>query len=319
MFFGEKYTVHSAIEQRPELARIKPIVFAVDIGGFSFFLSDTKNVIIYEDGKYCVPEYVENIRDFQNLEFSYKGDKYLFLNNKRTILKNGKKLLTHDSYIWNYEYPLGTDLLGRCFYSRVLVGLKNTALVTFVTMIITHLIGLLYGCLSGCIGGWVDAALTRMLDLLSVIPQLLIVILVSSFINSSVLGVIIALSSVSWVRVARIVRVASLKHKEKEYCKILLKLGASEFWITCKHIIPNMYKFALINTIALLPTIVMSESSLSFLGIGLKYPNFSLGSLCSTSLDYIRDSTYLTYIPVLVLLLFLFAIFLLIQEDKETT
>ena len=186
---GSKMAVHSATEQRPSLARIKPIVTAVSVDEYFIFLSDIKNVIIFDNGHYVPAESISYENGFQEIHFVYKGIAYKINNEANNIeIMHGATSYSKTQLLWSTEYPLGTDLLGRCFYSRIVRGLQLSLIVSLFVSFLTFSIGLLWGAISGCSGGLVDTIMTRSLDVFSVVPQLLIVILISSFISSSVIS-----------------------------------------------------------------------------------------------------------------------------------
>lgn len=316
--FGNVITTHDYSSQNLDLARIPPTVVATKVDNFFVFLSDVKNVVIYDGERYITPLNIIFSNDYKSIYFEFSQKSYTILvSNEFLTITCGENNYSQTKLIWNPEYPLGTDSLGRCFYSKLLIGLQITLIISIISSFFSFALGLLYGAISGYMNGILSIVMARVLDIVSVVPQLLIVILITSFLNASIIGMIIAISSVSWLKVARIVRGATIHQRNQPCYRILVEIGAPKVRMITKHVIPNVINLAAINTIALMPSIIISESSLSFIGLGLTGNVVSLGALCSLSLDCLYSSSYLTLIPMVILVVYLIAVSVITHDLKE--
>lgn len=189
------------------------------------------------------------------------------------------------------QHWFGTDSLGRDLLSRIIYGARMSMSVGVLTAIVSLLIGGVYGAISGWAGGRVDAAMMRAIDILQAVPELLLLILVMVVFNSvnlfespelkALTGIFLALSMVGWVGLARIVRGQVMQVKQSLYVEAAQALGAKDRVILLRHIFPNILGPIIVVLTFQIPSNVLFESFLSFIGLGLQPPFSSWGVLCN--------------------------------------
>ena len=204
-------------------------------------------------------------------------------------------------------YWLGTDSLGRDLFSRIIYGGQMSMAVAVLTALISLFIGGLYGAVSGWCGGWVDSAMMRLVDLLYSIPTLVLMILVKVVFDSmnlfdnpelkTLTSILLALSLVGWVTLARMVRGQVLQVKQMLYVDAARSIGASPFRMTFYHVFPNILGPIVILLTMQIPGNILFESFLSFIGLGLQPPFSSWGVLASEGWLYLSTYPHLTIAP----------------------
>lgn len=204
----------------------------------------------------------------------------------------------------SWDHPLGTDKLGRDMFVRLMFGTRISLLVGFVTMILVGIIGIAYGGISAYAGGWTDNIMMRIVDLLIAIPTILVIIILSvsmhEFISSLIahnafsaigslgsglLSIFIVLALFNWLGMARSVRGALLMNRSQEYVMASEAMGAKGGWVIARHLLPNSIGVVIINATGIVPGAIMTESFLSFIGLGVAAPVPSLGSLANDALN----------------------------------
>lgn len=202
---------------------------------------------------------------------------------------------------WNHW--MGTDGLGRDLFTRVLYGARVSITVGIGTALIALLIGTLYGLTSGYVGGRLDHLLMRIVDVCYGLPDLLLFILLSLVLGRNILGVLIALGLVTWVRFARIARGQVLQAKEYAYVEGARAVGASHARIIARHILPNIMAPVLVTLTFSIPAAILAESTLSFIGLGINdpYSNWgtSWGTLAQDGWRAMRSYPHIIVFPAL--------------------
>lgn len=201
------------------------------------------------------------------------------------------------------EHWFGTDKLGRDVLTRIIYGARVSLGVAFVGTFTAMIIGVAYGAVSGFFGGWIDDLMMRFVDLMFGFPTLLFIILMLLIVppNSSTMlimvAMFVALGVVSWLNVARLVRGQFLSLREKEFVEAAEAIGASPFQIVSRHLLPNSFSPVLIWLTLRIPQLILTESTLSFIGLGVKPPTPSWGGMLSEGWRAMRAAPHLAIFP----------------------
>lgn len=175
----------------------------------------------------------------------------------------------------------GLDELGRDLYSRVIEATTTSLLVGLIGAAMALIVGTIYGIVAGYIGGRVDGIMMRIVDILLAIPSVLVIILLLVIAGRSFFMLFLALGAVSWLTMARIVRGQTLTLKNREFIEAARAAGVSEITIMFRHIFPNLLGVVIVYASLLVPEMILAESFISFLGLGISEPATSLGKLIS--------------------------------------
>lgn len=192
---------------------------------------------------------------------------------------------------------MGTDILGRDLLSRVIYGARMSLAVGTITAFCSLIIGTIYGAISGYIGGRVDNVMMRIVDILYTFPSLLLIILITLLFGKGVIGIFVALTIVGWVSVSRIVRGQVLQVKEMAFVEAARSIGTGHTIIVFKHILPNMMGPIIVTLTFEIPAAILSESFLSFIGLGLKPPFSSWGTLANDGFQAFKSFPNLIIFP----------------------
>lgn len=205
------------------------------------------------------------------------------------------------------KHLLGTDEFGRDVLSRMIYGARISLLVGLLPTTISMTIGTILGLLAGYKGGRVDYFIMRLADVLLAFPSLLLAMLIAYTIGKGLLTIFIALSFVSWAGTARVIRSLTLSLREKEYVEAAVSIGVSKRKIIFKHLLPNCVPTLIILFTMNVPGNILSESSLSFLGVGAQPPSTSWGLMVYRSKKYLTDTPVATLSPGVAILVLVMA------------
>ncbi len=198
-------------------------------------------------------------------------------------------------------YWFGTDDLGRDLFARLAVGAQISLLIGFATALVAVVLGTLYGTFSAYFEGQVDTLMMRIIDVIYSLPGLMIVILFSVFFGRSVISLVLALALFSWPDTARIVRGQVLSLKREEFIEAYHSLGGDAFRLAWQHFLPNLMGMIILTTAMTVPRAILTESTLSFIGLGVEPPQSSWGSLASEGWQLVRVAPHMILFPGLLI------------------
>ncbi len=197
------------------------------------------------------------------------------------------------------RHLMGTDELGRDLLTRVIYGSRLSITIGVMTAVVSLVLGTIYGAIAGYCGGKVDSWMMRGVDIAYSLPDLLVMILLGVLIGRGTLGILIALALVSWRGTARLVRAQFLSLKSEEFVEAARAQGQGHFNIITKHLLPNSIGPVIVAMTFTVPAAILSESTLSFIGLGLSPPACSWGTLASDGWRSLRTHPHLIFFPSL--------------------
>lgn len=195
------------------------------------------------------------------------------------------------------EHWFGTDALGRDLFSRLIYGCRISLSIAFLTAFTSLVFGSLYGAVSGYVGGWVDTVMMRFVDILYTLPSLIVMILVMLVFGRDMQGIFIALTVTGWLGAARIMRAQILSWKKRPFIEAAHAIGTPHWRIMIKHLFPNCLAPIIVELSYQIPTNILAEAFLSFLGIGIRPPTPSWGILAEEGWRSLRVYPHLTLFP----------------------
>ena len=311
---GPYFTPYTYSEQNNKMASIPPLLTVYpgpEDGSYLYITQGLKLIEVDREGN-LVRQLKKKKDDSKEkrTSFTWDDDTLVFLDYSRlpnTVLDaEGNRIETSEKK-WNHTYLLGTDQLGRDILTRLMYGTRISLMVAFIAALVNMVIGIAYGGISGYLGGRTDTVMMRIVDIISTIPLTLYVILIKMCLDDGLLSIIIALSSVYWVDMARVVRGEMLSLKNQEFVLAARTIGSSTKTILLNHLIPNAMGPILVTVTMLIPSAIFMEAFMSFIGIGIAPPMASLGTMCNDATETLRTNPYQLFLPALVICIIMFA------------
>jgi len=198
---------------------------------------------------------------------------------------------------WQAGFYFGTDANGRDLFVRTLVGGRVSLMVGLAATAVSLCIGVLYGAIAGYAGGRTDALMMRVVDVLYALPFMFFVILLMVYFGRSILLIFIAIGAVEWLTMARIVRGQTLSLKQQAYVEAARALGIAPFSIVRRHIVPNALGAVIVYATLTVPQVILFESFLSFLGLGVQEPMTSWGVLIAEGAAQMESAPWMLLFP----------------------
>jgi len=206
---------------------------------------------------------------------------------------------------------LGTDNLGRDILSRIIYGSRISLLVGATTVILAGVVGCLLGALAGYFGAGTDEAISKVTEIFLAFPFLLLAIALMAFLGQGVINIIIALMMSRWVQYCRVVRGEVLSLKQRDFVTAAKALGGKDFYVLLRHVLPNTIASVTVVATFAMAIVIISEASLSFLGLGVPAHIPTWGSMLSEGRSYMNRAPWLTIFPGLAIFITVFGINLL--------
>lgn len=203
----------------------------------------------------------------------------------------------------SWHHLLGTDTIGHDFLSRIMYGTRTSLIVGFAAVAVACLIGLPLGLAAGLYGGAVDFVVMRLVEIMTAFPGLLFAIFLMTVTGAGVRNIIFVIGITSWVTLCRLMRAQLLTLREQEYVTAARSIGASQFSIAVRHLLPNAMAPVIVAITLGIPLAIFAEAGLSFIGVGINEPTPSLGKMVADSSTYIRVYWYLGLFPTLAIAL----------------
>ena len=311
---GPFFTPYTYSEQNNKMASIPPVLTVYpgpEDGSYIYITQGLK--LIEVDGEGNLVRQLKKKKDDnkqKRTSFTWDDETLVYLDYSRlpnTILDSEGNRVEISQKKWNHTYLLGTDQLGRDILTRLMYGTRISLMVAFIAALVNMVIGIAYGGISGYLGGRTDTVMMRIVDIISTIPLTLYVILIKMCLDDGLLSIIIALSSVYWVDMARVVRGEMLSLKNQEFVLAARTIGSSTKTILLNHLIPNAMGPILVTVTMLIPSAIFMEAFMSFIGIGIAPPMASLGTMCNDATETLRTNPYQLFLPALVICIIMFA------------
>lgn len=217
----------------------------------------------------------------------------------------------------SWKHFFGTDDLGRDIFSRALYGARISLTVGLVAVIIAVLIGTLFGAISGYYGGLLDSVIMRLVDVMLAFPSIFLILAIQAMLTPNIYNVMVVIGLTSWMGVARLVRGEFLRIRELQYVEAARAIGCSNLRIIFRHILPNASNPIIVAATLGMAGAILTESALSFLGMGVQPPMPSWGNMLMDSQAYLFDAPWMSVIPGLLILITVLSLYFVGEGLRE--
>ncbi|EED36292.1 oligopeptide ABC transporter permease protein [Luminiphilus syltensis NOR5-1B] len=206
------------------------------------------------------------------------------------------------------QHWLGTDVFGRDLLTQIMYGGRVSLMVGFIATAVALLIGVTWGAVAGYVGGRLDAAMMRIVDILYALPFMIFIVLLMVVFGRNILLLFLAIGAVEWLTMARIMRSQVQSLRQQEFVEAAISLGLSQSAIIRRHVVPNALGPIIVYTTLTIPSVMLLEAFLSFLGLGIQPPKTSWGLLISFGAETMEEYPWLLIFPGLALTVTLFSL-----------
>jgi peptide/nickel transport system permease protein len=215
------------------------------------------------------------------------------------------------------KHIFGTDDLGRDIFSRLLYGGRVSLSVAIIAVFVSLSLGIALGCVSGYYGGILDEIIMRFTDVMLSFPTIFLILAIQSVLTPNIFNVMIVIGATSWMGIARLVRGEFLALKEREFVEAARAIGCSDIRIIFRHILPNALPPVIVAGTLGMAGAVLTESALSFLGLGVQPPMPSWGNMLMDSQSYLLDAPWMAIIPGVVIVLTVLSLYFAGEALRE--
>jgi peptide/nickel transport system permease protein len=227
------------------------------------------------------------------------------------------EIIESDTLAPSLHHLFGTDDLGRDVFSRAVHGARISLTVGFIAVIISIIIGTMIGAVSGYYGGLLDSAIMRFVDIMLAFPSIFLILAIQTMLSPNIYNVMIVIGLTSWMGVARLVRGEFLTVKERQFVEAARAIGAGDLRIIFRHVLPNSIAPIIVAGTLGMAGAILTESSLSFLGLGVQPPMSSWGNMLMDSQAYLVDAPWMAVIPGVLILIAVLSLYFVGEGLRE--